>query len=158
MEQDLILRDEDVHKLNVVLTRLIDKGRIDCSMVINKSGRLMTSQSESSEFDKTSLAALVAGSFASTISIANLVGENAFQAMVHQGRKKSTYVAQIDESTILTHIYTSRTTFDRVKTVTKEFIPELQSLLSLLYAKMNSDPNVNLDVGHGKRAVPDHQH
>jgi predicted regulator of Ras-like GTPase activity (Roadblock/LC7/MglB family) len=148
MEHDLILRNEDIHRLNVVLTRLIDKGRIDCSMIVNKSGRLMTSQSESSEFDKTSLAALVAGSFASTISIANLIGENAFQTMVHQGKKKSTYVAQIDDSTILTHIFTSRTTFDRVKTVTKEFIPELQSLLAILYAEMQSDPNINMDVGH----------
>jgi hypothetical protein len=70
MEKDLILKKNDLQRLNVILTKVIDTARIDCALIINKSGRMITSQSETSEYNKTSLAALVSGNFASSSSIA----------------------------------------------------------------------------------------
>jgi predicted regulator of Ras-like GTPase activity (Roadblock/LC7/MglB family) len=149
MEKDLILRGEDLNRLNVVLTKLIDSGRIDCTLLINKSGRLLTSQSEGGAFDKTSLAALVAASFASTIGVANLIGEEAFQKMVHQGRRRSTYVAVIDDNTVIAHIYGGRTSLEKVRAATQQFTVELQTILADLYASMEHDPEMNVDVSVG---------
>ena len=59
MEKDLILKKEDIRQLNLVLTKIVDRARIECAILINKSGKMITSQSETSEYDKMSLAALI---------------------------------------------------------------------------------------------------
>ncbi len=41
MEKDLILTKEDLYQLNLVLTRFVDTSRIDCAIIINKSGRMI---------------------------------------------------------------------------------------------------------------------
>ena len=146
MEKDLILNKEDVHNLNVILTRLIDNARVDCALLINKSGRLLTSQSETSEFDKTSLAALVTGSFASSCSIANMIGEEEFSGMVQEGSKRHIYVALIDEHTIITCIYDKRTNLAKVKSTIANHIQPLRNVLSTFYCDIVNDPYINLDV------------
>jgi predicted regulator of Ras-like GTPase activity (Roadblock/LC7/MglB family) len=143
---DLVLREEDIYRFNVILTKLVDKARIDYVYLINKSGRLLTSQSESSNIDKSGFSALVAGSFASTTCIAQMIGETEFTSMFHQGKKKHIYIAQVDDNTILTLIFDRRTTLDKVKLYTKEYTPELQAALKNCYGNFESDPDINLDV------------
>jgi predicted regulator of Ras-like GTPase activity (Roadblock/LC7/MglB family) len=143
---DLVLREEDIYRFNVILTKLVDKARIDFVFLINKSGRLVTSQSEASNIDKSGFSALVAGSFASTTCIANMIGENEFTSMYHQGKKKHIYIAQVDDNTILTMIFDRRTTLDKVKLFTKEYTPELQVALKNCYESFASNPEINLDI------------
>jgi predicted regulator of Ras-like GTPase activity (Roadblock/LC7/MglB family) len=143
---DLVLREEDIYRVNVILTKLVDKARIDYVFLINKSGRMLTSQSEASNIDKSGFSALVAGSFASTTCIANMIGENEFTSMYHQGKKKHIFISQVDDNTILTMIFDRRTTLDKVKLFTKEYAPELQDALKNCYGNFESDPSVNLDI------------
>lgn len=143
---DLVLRPEDIYRFNVILTKLIDKSRIDYVFLINKSGRLLTSQSEASNIDKAAFGALVAGSFASTTCLANMIGENEFTSMFHQGKKKHIFIAQVDDNTILTMVFDRRTTLDKIKYFTKQFTPELQDALKNCYGDFESDPEINLDV------------
>ena len=146
MEKDLILKKEDLHQLNLVLTKLVDKSRVDCAIIINKSGRLITSQSETSEYDKTSLAALISGNFASSSSIANMLDENEFTSMLQEGKKKHIYVALLDYNSILACIFDKRTALDKIKPSIEEFMPKLQELLTIVYSHVVSDPNINIDV------------
>ncbi len=146
MEKDLILRKEDVRQLNLLMTRLVDKARVDCALIINKSGRLITSQSETSDYDKTSLAALVSGNFASSCSIANLLNENEFNSMLQEGENKHIYVCQVDNNSILACIFDKRTTIDKIKLVFEEFSPKLVMQLTNIYSCVDSDPELNLDV------------
>ena len=62
MEKDIILRAEDLHQLNLVLTTILDSAQAELIMIINKSGRLITWQGETSTFDTISIAALITGS------------------------------------------------------------------------------------------------
>ncbi|MBD3392100.1 MAG: roadblock/LC7 domain-containing protein [Chitinivibrionales bacterium] len=153
MEHDVILSREDARRLNVVLTRLVDKARIDCVLLINKSGRLITSQSETSDFDRTALAALIAGAFASTTAVANMIGENEFTALYHQGKKRNTHICLVDDSTILTVLFDKRTTLDKVRHFIKEYNPDLRKALKKFYGNVQSDPNVNIDIGEAARTV-----
>jgi predicted regulator of Ras-like GTPase activity (Roadblock/LC7/MglB family) len=147
MAHDVILTREDAYRLNLVLTRLVDTSRADCVLLINKSGRLITSQSETSDFDKTSLAAIAAGSFASSVAVANMIGEQEFTAMFHQGKKRNTYIALVDDNTILTVLFDKRTSLDKVKHFIKQLSPDLQSALQQFYSNVESDPDLNLDGG-----------
>jgi predicted regulator of Ras-like GTPase activity (Roadblock/LC7/MglB family) len=151
MIHDIILNREDGFKLNVLLTKLIDNSRADCIMLINKSGRLITSQSESSDFDKTSLAALVAGSFASTTAIANMIGESEFRELFHQGKKRHTYICMVDENTILTVLFDKRTTVEKIRHFIKMYNDELNKIMQSVYSGIESNPYINIDVGVANR-------
>lgn len=146
MEKDLILRKNDLHRLNVVLTKIIDTARIDCAVIINKSGRMITSQSETSEYNKTSLAALVSGNFASSSSIANLLGEDEFSSMLQEGKEKHLYVSILDEHSFFTCIFDKRTTLSKIKTCLTDYSPKLIEILKIIYSNVALDPELNLDV------------
>jgi predicted regulator of Ras-like GTPase activity (Roadblock/LC7/MglB family) len=152
MANDVILTREDGYRLNLVLTKLVDNARADCVMLINKSGRLITSQSETSEFDKSSLAALAAGSFASTTAVAHMIGEDEFTAMYHQGKKRNTYITMVDDNTILTVLFDKRTNLEKVKHFIKQFSDDLKTALQHFYGNVVSDPLLNLDGGKKPRS------
>jgi predicted regulator of Ras-like GTPase activity (Roadblock/LC7/MglB family) len=147
MQHDFVLTLEDARRLNLILTKLVDSARIDCVLLINKSGRLLTSQSETADFDKTSLAALIAGAFASTTAVANMIGEAEFTALYHQGKKRNTHICLVDDNTILTVLFDKRTTLDKVRHFIKQYSEELRGALSSFYSRTVSDPNLNIDVG-----------
>jgi predicted regulator of Ras-like GTPase activity (Roadblock/LC7/MglB family) len=151
MIHDIILSREDAFRLNVLLTRLIDNSRADCIMLINKSGRLITSQSESSDFDKTSLAALIAGAFASTTAIANMIGESEFRELFHQGKKRNTFICLVDDNTILTALFDKRTTVEKLRHFVKMYTDDLIKTLQSIYSKIESNPYINVDVGAAGR-------
>jgi predicted regulator of Ras-like GTPase activity (Roadblock/LC7/MglB family) len=116
-------------------------------MLINKSGRLLTSQSESADFDRTSLAALIAGAFASTTAVANMIGETEFTSMYHQGKKRNTYICMVDDNTVMTILFDKRTTLDKIRHFIKQYSGELRSTLKNFYSRIDSDPDINIDIG-----------
>lgn len=145
--QDLILHEEDVIGLNIELTRLIDTARLDCALLINKSGRMITAQSETNEFDKTSLSALVVGNFSSSQSIARLLGEEEFATMLQEGIRRSLFVLLVDPHTILACVFdVRRATLDRVKSTVIQSLEPMRKGLAKIYTNVMLDPELNLDV------------
>ena len=157
MKEDIVLKHEDIYQLNLTLTRVLDAGLAELVMIINKSGRLITSQSESSDMDTISIAALVSGSFASSGSIANLIGEEEFTTLYQEGKDFHLLVQQIDENNILTIIFTgARTNLKRMKLSIADHIEQLRPILKKLYKDFASDPFLNLDVSgyQNEEAIP----
>ncbi len=149
MEKDLILTQEDLKRLNVVLTKIIDSGRIDCGLIVNKSGRLITSQAESSEYDTISLAALISGNFASSSSIANKLGEEEFTSMVQEGKDRHIYVHLVDTNTIFTAIFDKRSSIERVRNAIEEHQVKLLEALKIIYSAIELSPEINIDLSGG---------
>jgi predicted regulator of Ras-like GTPase activity (Roadblock/LC7/MglB family) len=148
MEKDIILRPDDVFQLNLALTQILDNALCELALIINKSGRLITAQSETSDFDNVSIAALVTGSFASSGSIAQLIGEEEFESMYQEGKEAHVLVTQIDDSNILTTIFSNRTTLKKVKLAIEQGKSKLMPVLKSLYAVVENDPFLNLDVSN----------
>lgn len=146
MEKDIILRAEDLYNLNLVLTTILDSAQAELIMIINKSGRLITWQGETSTFDTISIAALITGSFASSSSVANLIGETEFESMYQEGKSNHVFISQIDSSNILTLVFTGRTKLNRVKLGVENHRNALIPLLANIYQDVTNDPFLNLDV------------
>ncbi len=146
MEKDIILRADDLHQLNLVLTTILDSAQAELVAIINKSGRLITWQGETSTFDTISIAALITGSFASSSAVANLIGEKEFESMYQEGKNSHVFIAQIDESNILTIVFTGRTKLNRVKLSVENHRSALIPTLTKIYQGVQNDPFLNLDV------------
>jgi predicted regulator of Ras-like GTPase activity (Roadblock/LC7/MglB family) len=142
--KDMILFPEDIDRLDGILTPLTQKANLLLATLINKDGRLLTSQGILESVDIVSLAALVAGNTASTQAIATLVGETEFCAMYHQGKNKHIYITNADDDTFLSLIFDDRTNIDRVKVFARQFDKQLKEALVQVYNK--SEDQINLDI------------
>jgi predicted regulator of Ras-like GTPase activity (Roadblock/LC7/MglB family) len=146
--KDMILFPEDIDRLNTVLTPLVTKSKLLLAVLINRDGRVLTHQGNLGQVDIVSLAALVAGNTASTLAIANLVGEAEFSAMYHQGKDKNIYIDSIDDNTFLSVVFDDQTNIDRVKVFIRQFERQLKEALHLVYDKDEDQIDLDLDMGN----------
>lgn len=129
-QENQVLYEEEIEQIDRVLTRLIKEAEAKCALLVDKDGHLITRQGFTHTLDTTALAALLAGSFASTREIARLVGEPEFTVLFHQGKRDHIHISLIGERTILVVIFDDRTTIGMVRLYAKEVIDELLEFLS----------------------------
>ncbi|MCL2219433.1 MAG: roadblock/LC7 domain-containing protein [Chitinispirillia bacterium] len=146
--KDMILFPEDIDRLDSILMPLTQKANLLLAVLINKDGRLLTSQGILETVDIVSLGALVAGNTASTQAIAHLVGETEFCAMYHQGRDKHFYITSIDEETFLALIFDDRTNIDRVKVFARQFERQMKDALVQVYDKSEDQVDLDMDMNN----------
>jgi predicted regulator of Ras-like GTPase activity (Roadblock/LC7/MglB family) len=143
--KDMILFPEDIDRLNVILDQLTVKANLLLSVLINKDGRLLTYQGSLEKIDTVSMAALVAGNSASTLAIANIMGETEFSAMYHQGKDRHIFITVVDESTFLCLVFDERTNIDRVKVFARQFDRQIKKALAQVYDKTEDQIDLDLD-------------
>jgi predicted regulator of Ras-like GTPase activity (Roadblock/LC7/MglB family) len=146
--KDMILFPEDIERLNTVLAPLVSKSKLLMAVLINRDGRVLTHQGNLEKVDITSLAALVAGNTASTLAIANLVGETEFSTMYHQGKDKNIFIDAIDDNTFLSVVFDDQTNIDRVKVFVRQFERQLKEALRSVYDKDEDQIDLDLDMGN----------
>ncbi len=127
---DLVIYEEQIGKIEKALGRLIRDAQAKCVLLVDKDGHLITRQGFTQSLDTTALAALLAGSFASTREIARLVGEPEFSVLFHQGKKDHIHITLVGERTILAVIFDDRTTIGMVRLYAKEASENLEKIFS----------------------------
>jgi predicted regulator of Ras-like GTPase activity (Roadblock/LC7/MglB family) len=151
-EKDFIIYPEEIEKVDKALIKLIKGAEAKCALLVDKDGHLITRQGFTHSLDTTALAALLAGSFASTREIARLVGEPEFSVLFHQGKRDHIHISLVGERSILVVIFDDRTTIGMVRLYAKEISSELSEILSLATAeerqekeKLSSDFNTSAE-------------
>jgi predicted regulator of Ras-like GTPase activity (Roadblock/LC7/MglB family) len=142
---DFVLYKEDLDRLNKILSHLITESASAYVLLINKDGNLISQVGFSPNINVTSLAALAAGSFASTKAIATLIGETEFSVMFHQGAKENIHISLVDEDVIMVLIFDDRTNLGLVKMVAAQAKVKLGTVL--IDVRNNGIPDVMPDLG-----------
>lgn len=124
-----VLYEDQIQQIDQALMRIIKEAEAKCALLVDKDGHLITRQGFTHTLDTTALAALLAGSFASTKEIARLVGEPEFSVLFHQGKKDHIHISLIDDRTILVIIFDDRTTIGMIRLYSKEIGESLKSVL-----------------------------
>ena len=117
---DFVLYKEDIDRINKILSHLITESASAYVLLINKDGNLISQVGFSPNINVTSLAALAAGSFASTKAIATLIGETEFSVMFHQGDNQNIHISLVDEDVIMVLIFDDRTNLGLVKMIANQ--------------------------------------
>jgi predicted regulator of Ras-like GTPase activity (Roadblock/LC7/MglB family) len=126
----LVIYEEEIEQIEKTLSQLIKNSQAKCALLVDKDGHLITRQGFTHSLDTTALAALLAGSFASTKEIARLVGEPEFSVLFHQGKKDHIHICLVGERSILAVIFDDRTTIGLVRLYAKQTSEELTSILA----------------------------
>ena len=141
---DFVLYKEDIDRINKILSNLITESASAYVLLINKDGNLISQVGFSPNINVTSLAALAAGSFASTKAIATLIGETEFSVMFHQGDNQNIHISLVDEDVIMVLIFDDRTNLGLVKMIANQAKAKLGTVLKDV--KNNGIPDVMPEV------------
>lgn len=144
-DDSLILYEEDIKKIEALLSKLIKGAEAKCALLVDKDGHLITRQGFTHSLDTTALGALLAGSFASTKEIAKLVGEPEFSVLFHQGKKDHIHMSIVGERSILVVIFDDRTTIGMVRLYAKEATGELSQIFENLSESEPDQSGVDSD-------------
>lgn len=144
-DDTLILYEEDIKKIDAILSRMIKGAEAKCALIVDKDGHLITRQGFTHSLDTTALGALLAGSFASTKEIAKLVGEPEFSVLFHQGKRDHIHMSIVGERSILVVIFDDRTTIGMVRLYAKESSIELARIFSEVSSKAEDDSALKND-------------
>ena len=113
------------------LNELLDKTRSTCVVVIDKNGLFLHGVGNLEIVDTTALAALVAGSYAATLELVKLLGEDRISILFQQGEKWSIQVSLVGEDAMMVIIFKEQASIGLVRLhankVTQHLIPLLSS-------------------------------
>ena len=140
---DFIIYEEEIAQIEALISTMLQSAEAKCALLVDKDGHLITRQGFTHSLDTTALAALLAGSFASTKEIARLVGEPEFSVLFHQGKKDHIHMCLAGERSILVVIFDDRTTIGMVRLYAKETAVELTKVLD------NTKQHSQADRGSG---------
>ena len=101
-----IVSQEQIEQIDSILTDKLIKLGVDCVIVIDMAGNIITAKDNSeSKYDVYSFAALAAGNFATVDAMAKLVGEEEFSLLFHKGQESSIHFSKIDEELLLISMF-----------------------------------------------------
>ena len=126
---NFIIYEEEITRIEALISKMLQSAEAKCALLVDKDGHLITRQGFTHSLDTTALAALLAGSFASTKEIARLVGEPEFSVRFHQGKKDHIHMCLAGERSIRVVIFDDRTTIGMVRLYAKETAVELTKVL-----------------------------
>ncbi len=142
-DETLIIYEEEINTIDALLSKMLKGAEAKCALLVDKDGHLITRQGFTHSLDTTALAALLAGSFASTKEIARLVGEPEFSVLFHQGKKDHIHMTIVGERSILVVIFDDRTTIGMVRLYARETAQELTKVFDQILNKRGTKPNIS---------------
>ena len=137
------LIEEDISAIDRALHDLLLKTEASHALLLDKGGFLITQVGDHSACDVTTLAALAAGSFAATATIASLVQEPDFSSIYQQGNQFSLLVENVDDNCLLMVVFRAEISVGAIKYYAKSTRPVIAQQLA---AAKNRNPDASLDL------------
>ncbi len=136
----LAFYSEDIERFNEVLTIFNKKSNARAILLIDKDGHLVAKQGFLQDLDSTSLAALVAGSFASTREVARTLGESQFEVLFHQGQNQSIHIRLVGDRTLQVAVFDNQAKPGMIQVYTKEVAAKVEQILSDIAKRAETEP------------------
>ncbi len=102
------------------------------TFLVDKDGQLIGSSKNTEEYDKTSLAALIAGNVAATGGLAKLLGEKEFSLLFHEGVNEHLHISLVMGKLILVVIFDDSTSLGLIRLRVKRAIKNFEIILDEL--------------------------
>ena len=121
----LVFYEQDVAQLDKIMADFLERAQAKCALLIDREGHLVTKKGFTKSINTDSIAALVAGSFAATRQVAQLLGETEFAVIFHQGKNENIHISLVAERALAVVIFDDRTTLGMVRLYAEELTKKL---------------------------------
>src|SRR5690606_8441227 len=127
-QSPFIIQEQQFQRLKVVLERLCVECAARAVFLVDRDGQPIAFHGDIGDMDTTSFSSLAAGNVAATTSMAKLIGEEVFPAVVHEGERESIFISVIGRS-LLVVVFDERSTLGLVKIRAKRASHEVAGIL-----------------------------
>ena len=127
-ETPVIINEDNFQKIKNVLARLCVESAARVVFLVDRDGQPIAYHGDIGDMDTTSFSSLAAGNVAATSSMAKLIGEDEFPAVVHEGERESIFISVIGRS-LLVVVFDERSTLGLVKLRTKKATYDVAAIL-----------------------------
>jgi predicted regulator of Ras-like GTPase activity (Roadblock/LC7/MglB family) len=103
--------------------------------LLDKSGQQIAAAGELDDVDPTSLASLTAGNVAATEGVAQLVGEDEFTTLFHEGKTESLHITVVANRVILLVVFDARSSLGLVRLRVEQTAPELKTVVDEMLSR-----------------------
>jgi len=127
---NIIIYEGDKAKLEAILTGFIEESSARLAMIVDNGGMILTRIGDFNGIDIQPLAALTAGSYASTQALAKVIGENEFTGVTHQGKRNSIYISMVANFGLLVVVFDANTTIGMVRLSARDTAKKLGPVIA----------------------------
>jgi len=118
-ETPVVIYEVQFQKMKNVLARLCVECAARVVFLVDRDGQPIAFYGDIGDMDTTSFSSLAAGNVAATTSMAQIIGEDVFPSVVHEGERESIFISVIGRS-LLVVVFDQRSTLGLVKLRTKK--------------------------------------
>ncbi len=115
------------------IEKLLQQSDAKAVLLVDRDGNLITSAGETEKIDLEAFATLSAADFAATSQLAELIGEEQFRTLYHQGDRDHLYFQAIARNIIVAVIFDQRTTLGLVRVRVKHASETLSKILEDIF-------------------------
>lgn len=120
---------DDGKTIEDYLSGLVMRSEAITALLISRDGICISKVGRVESLNSTALAALVAGMFAATKEVANIVGEEQFSILLQQGQKRHIHISLIGERSMMIVVFEDYKRIGRVRHEARAIGPDLVRLL-----------------------------
>lgn len=146
------LDSEDLQRLTQLLDGLLGETSARSAFLVDRSGQLLAASGATGGIDHASFASLAAADFAASGRLAELLGEDEFASLYHQGDVGSMVLVDVGGRAILAALFDARTTLGMIRLKTKTVVPELIRLFDAARERERGAPRRHLGSGWAAEA------
>ena len=132
---DLILFEEEYQQIHTAISRLRREANAVSVVMIEKSGQAIASVGDMAEIDSTALSSLTAGNVAATEGLAQLIGENQFCSLFHEGERQNIHISLVGGKVILLVVFNEDSSLGLVRLRVRKISNELAGILEVVTTK-----------------------
>lgn len=148
MEDRLVSSLSSRRDVEYYLTDLVDRTRAECVVIIDKNGLFLHGVGNLEIVDTTALAALVAGSYAATLELVKLLGEDRISIIFQQGERWNIQVSLVGEDAMMVVIFRDQSSIGLVRLHANKVTQVIIPLLSASYEEyeQSGQPREPIDL------------
>jgi len=120
---------ESSEKIREHLLKLVRRSEAVTALIISREGVCVSKAGNVESLNSTALAALVAGMFAATREVANIVGEEQFSILLQQGEKRHIHISLLGQRFMMVIVFEDYRRIGRVRHEARTAGSEIAALL-----------------------------
>jgi len=131
---------KDIHQMNLVLGKFLQKTGAETVLLVDAAGHLVARQGETSPSSEDTITALVAGTFAASQAMAEMLGAAEFSSLIPCGDERSLMLLRAGDHALLAVAFGDDSSVTLIRTYALESIRRIAALYKS-QSTTNADPD-----------------
>ncbi len=127
-EKPTVFFAREVHQITLVLGKFLQKSRAETVLLVDAAGHLVARQGHTSPASEDTITALVAGTYAASQAMAQMLGAREFSSLVPCGEGRNLMILRAGDHALLAVTFTDESSDTLVRTYALDVIRRLEGL------------------------------